>query len=140
MRRRVCADSPTPSSGPTQRRFRTRPFELTALLWPPPSYRDRLPLPPAEEPWVTPGRTRPRWLKIRGFVYWTDLADFDARNMAVDRSYGARVIATILCHLPVSGTFIDVGAHVGGITLPAASHVGPEGRVLAIEPNPNTAT
>src|ERR1035438_7156954 len=60
--------------------------------------------------------------------------------MAVDRSYGARVIDTSLCHLPVSGTFIDVGAHVGGITLPAASHVGPEGRVLAIEPNPNTAT
>ena len=91
-------------------------------------------------PWVTPGRTRPRWLKIRGFVYWTDLADFDARNMAVDRRYGARLIDMILCHLPVAGTFIDVGAHVGGITLPAASHVGPEGRVLAIEPNPNTAT
>jgi FkbM family methyltransferase len=60
--------------------------------------------------------------------------------MAVDRSYGARLIDTILSHLPVAGTFIDVGAHVGGITLPAASHVGPEGRVLAFEPNPETAT
>jgi FkbM family methyltransferase len=46
----------------------------------------------------------------------------------------------ILSHLPVAGTFIDVGANLGAITIPAASHVGPEGRVLAIEPNPETAS
>jgi FkbM family methyltransferase len=60
--------------------------------------------------------------------------------MAVDRRYGARLIDMILSHLPVAGTFIDVGANLGAITIPAASHVGPEGRVLAIEPNPETAS
>lgn len=36
--------------------------------------------------------------------------------------------------------FIDGGANVGLFTLVAAARVGPTGRVIAIEPTPNTAT
>jgi FkbM family methyltransferase len=39
-------------------------------------------------------------------------------------------------HLPSGGTFIDVGAHMGHCSLTAATLVGPEGRVVAIEANP----
>jgi FkbM family methyltransferase len=39
-------------------------------------------------------------------------------------------------NLPVGGTFIDVGAHIGSHTLRAAKLVGEQGRVIAVEPNP----
>ncbi|MBI3701500.1 MAG: FkbM family methyltransferase [Afipia sp.] len=37
---------------------------------------------------------------------------------------------------PRGGTFVDVGANVGTYAVPLAKHVGPEGRVIAIEPHP----
>lgn len=42
----------------------------------------------------------------------------------------------MLDRLPQGGCFVDVGAHVGLFTLPAARKVGPSGRVFAFEPNP----
>jgi FkbM family methyltransferase len=39
--------------------------------------------------------------------------------------------------LPVAGTAIDVGANAGWHTLLMARLVGPQGRVLAVEPNPS---
>lgn len=42
-------------------------------------------------------------------------------------------------HLSPGGSFIDVGAHIGTFTIRAAKIVGKTGRVVAIEPNPNTA-
>jgi FkbM family methyltransferase len=41
-------------------------------------------------------------------------------------------------HLGSGGVFVDVGAHIGYYTLKAAQVVGSQGRVLAIEPNPDT--
>lgn len=35
-------------------------------------------------------------------------------------------------------TVIDVGANIGALTIPMAQHVGPGGRVLAFEPQPET--
>jgi FkbM family methyltransferase len=43
-------------------------------------------------------------------------------------------------YLREGDTVIDCGAHVGLFTLLAARCVGPSGRVLAIEPNPDSAT
>jgi len=40
--------------------------------------------------------------------------------------------------IPEGGTVVDVGAHIGLFTLLAARAVGPGGRVIAIEPNPQT--
>jgi FkbM family methyltransferase len=46
--------------------------------------------------------------------------------------------AIIKEHLPVGGTFVDLGAHIGYYSLKAARAVGPKGQVIAIEPNPET--
>jgi FkbM family methyltransferase len=46
--------------------------------------------------------------------------------------------AGIAKHLPAGGTFVDVGAHIGYYTLKANHAVGPQGRVIAVEPNPET--
>ena len=42
--------------------------------------------------------------------------------------------------LPDGAVFLDVGAHIGYDSLKASVQVGPEGRVVAFEPNPNTLT
>ena len=41
-------------------------------------------------------------------------------------------------HLHAGDTFVDIGAHIGYYSLEAAPLVGPGGRVIAIEPNPET--
>lgn len=41
-----------------------------------------------------------------------------------------------LKNVPVGGVCIDVGAFIGDTALTMAKHVGPDGMVLAIEPNP----
>jgi FkbM family methyltransferase len=38
--------------------------------------------------------------------------------------------------LPADGVFVDIGANVGIYALTAATRLGPEGRVIALEPNP----
>jgi hypothetical protein len=38
--------------------------------------------------------------------------------------------------LPRGGVFIDVGAHIGKYTIPAAKMVGSSGLVIALEPHP----
>src|SRR5262249_15305147 len=41
-------------------------------------------------------------------------------------------------HLPSGGTYVDVGAQIGYCSLKASALVGSEGRVVAIEANPDT--
>ncbi|XAE59343.1 FkbM family methyltransferase [Termitidicoccus mucosus] len=38
--------------------------------------------------------------------------------------------------LPRDGCFLDIGANVGIYTLTTAAHLGPSGRIVAVEPNP----
>ncbi len=38
--------------------------------------------------------------------------------------------------LPPGSTFVDVGANIGTYTVPASAAVGPNGKVIAIEPHP----
>lgn len=45
-------------------------------------------------------------------------------------------MALLAERLPHDGTFVDIGANVGLYTLNAARHLGPGGRVLAVEPGP----
>lgn len=48
----------------------------------------------------------------------------------------AEEIAMLMALMKSGDTFIDVGANCGWFTLNAARHVGPSGRVIAIEPQP----
>ena len=41
-------------------------------------------------------------------------------------------------HTQAGGVFVDVGANVGTFALVMARHVGPRGKVIAIEPHPTT--
>jgi len=58
--------------------------------------------------------------------------------LLVDREWEPQVWRGISTHLREGAVFIDVGAHIGFYSLKAARIVGPSGRVVAIEPNPET--
>lgn len=86
------------------------------------------------------GLVAPHWRYVNGCCYWTDLGDYDCRTIALSKgNYCREVLGAILSHLPESGTFVDVGANIGYVTLQVSKHVGPNGRVVAIEPDPQTA-
>src|SRR5712691_1786540 len=53
-------------------------------------------------------------------------------------TYERRELAWVLQRLSPGDLFVDVGAHVGYFSLPAARRVGPSGRVIAIEPTPTS--
>jgi FkbM family methyltransferase len=83
---------------------------------------------------------KPQWMQVNGYWYLIDLTDSILRSIAVRGTYGTVVGKIIIDNLPASGTFIDVGANVGHISLLAARRVGPQGRVLAVEANPRIAS
>jgi precorrin-6B methylase 2 len=45
----------------------------------------------------------------------------------------------VLNYLNSGNTFVDVGAHTGQETIPAAQLIGPTGIVFSFEPNPHAA-
>ncbi|MDR7505918.1 MAG: FkbM family methyltransferase [Armatimonadota bacterium] len=45
----------------------------------------------------------------------------------------------ILDHLSPGDVFVDVGAHIGYWSILAARIIGPEGKVVALEPDPEAA-
>jgi FkbM family methyltransferase len=67
---------------------------------------------------------------------------FDVSSFTVKGQYFAHVpyepgaTGAVQRYLEPGGVFIDVGANVGYFTILAAFAVGPEGRVIAFEPNP----
>jgi FkbM family methyltransferase len=58
------------------------------------------------------------------------------RGALFNADYNGEELAFLRTHTPQGGVFIDVGANVGTFALPMACHVGPAGRVVAIEPHP----
>lgn len=74
----------------------------------------------------------------RGFLITTSLyRDRGISRMLLFRgSYETATEEIIEKVLPIGGTFIDCGAHIGTLTLTAAQRVGPQGTIIAIEPNP----
>jgi FkbM family methyltransferase len=78
---------------------------------------------------------------VEGFRAHLDPADH-AIGYALARSgsYEPGVTATVRALLKPGATFVDVGANIGWFSLLAASLVGPEGRVVAIEPNPGNVS
>ncbi|MEE3623275.1 FkbM family methyltransferase [Nitrospirillum sp. BR 11752] len=74
---------------------------------------------------------------MRRRLHVRDHAD-DRRVLALPRQMADQARARMAAALPVDGVFVDVGAGTGLHTLAAARHLGPRGRVLAVEPNAAT--
>ena len=67
-----------------------------------------------------------------------DPEDFVSRYILSTGQWEAESWAICKQHLPVGGTFVDVGAHIGYYSLKAARVVGSKGHVIAVEPDPDT--
>ena len=55
-------------------------------------------------------------------------------------AYEPHVEAALRAHLEPGAFFLDIGANIGVFTMLGASIVGPDGRVVAVEPIPRNAT
>ena len=68
---------------------------------------------------------------------WTRADYAVGHTIARTGNYAGEVSAALREQLAAGATFVDIGANIGWFSLLAASVVGPAGRVIAIEPNPN---
>jgi FkbM family methyltransferase len=60
------------------------------------------------------------------------------RGALFNPDYNLEELDFLRRHTPEGGVFVDVGANVGTFALVMARHVGPQGKVIAIEPHPTT--
>lgn len=60
------------------------------------------------------------------------------RGALFNPDYNLEELNFLRAHVPAGGVFVDVGANVGTYGLALASHVGADGKVIAIEPHPVT--
>ena len=75
---------------------------------------------------------------LGGYSVCLDAKDTDfAPGILFNHDYEPHVRAAIRGLFQPGQTFVDIGANIGCISLLAASIAGPEGRVIAFEPNPN---
>ena len=58
------------------------------------------------------------------------------RGALFNPDYNLEELGFLRAHTPKGGVFVDVGANAGTYALPMARHVGPDGRVVAVEPHP----
>jgi len=83
-------------------------------------------------------KRQPSQVTLNGLRYDVHPGDFGVTLELIGTGqYEPGSLQVLLDLLPKGGTFIDVGAHVGLFTLPAARHVGDNGRVVAFEPDPD---
>jgi FkbM family methyltransferase len=60
------------------------------------------------------------------------------RGALFNPDYNLEELEFLRGHAPTGGVFVDVGANVGTYAMVLARHVGPGGKVIAIEPHPVT--
>ena len=60
------------------------------------------------------------------------------RGALFNPDYNLEELDFLRSHVPLGGVFVDVGANVGTYAMSLARHVGPTGKVIAIEPHPVT--
>jgi len=58
------------------------------------------------------------------------------RGALLNPDYNIEELDFLRAHTPAGGVFVDVGANAGTYALPLARHVGPNGKVIAVEPHP----
>ena len=60
------------------------------------------------------------------------------RGALFNPDYNLEELDFLRAHTPVGGVFVDVGANVGTYAMVLARRVGPDGKVIAVEPHPVT--
>ncbi len=81
----------------------------------------------------------PVWTTIEpGVTMLLDPHDVVSREILMTGHWEPQTWQVMEPHVPVGGTFVDVGAHIGWYSLKAAKAVGPRGRVIAVEPDRDT--
>jgi len=81
---------------------------------------------------------QPAEVEVGGVSFEVHPADFGVTfEIASTGDYEPVTRAACIKALQPGMTFIDIGAHVGLFAVPAAMAVGPEGRVVAFEPDPD---
>jgi len=81
----------------------------------------------------------PIWFESEpNLVLYLDPKDYVPRFILDHGIWDPKTWNAINRHLPRGGTLIDVGAHIGYYSLKGNLAMGPESRVIAIEPNPVT--
>jgi FkbM family methyltransferase len=94
-------------------------------------------LPPSLVRLLSP--TVPVWVRVEPRLHLRlDPIDWLDRTILTTGVWEPNTWLGLAEHIPKNGVFVDVGAHIGYYSLKAASLVGSGGRVLAIEPNPET--
>lgn len=71
-----------------------------------------------------------------GALFWCDLTDVISRDVCLVGAYEPQVTRVVASVLPQCSTVVDVGANWGYFTLMAGRLMRPNGRVLALEPDP----
>jgi len=85
------------------------------------------------------GVLRPARVRVRGgFTMVLDPRDLVPLSLLRSEEWQADVWDSLLAALPKGAVFLDVGAHIGIFTMKASRQVGPQGRAVAFEPNPET--
>jgi FkbM family methyltransferase len=74
-----------------------------------------------------------------GLSFVCDLKDSIAREVCFTGQYEPQETALLKAILEPGMVFVDVGANWGYFTLLAAARVGPQGRVVSLEPDPRLA-
>ena len=84
------------------------------------------------------GKPSYRTVSRNGISYKLDLSSFN--NWAIFWEIEVELVAKrkLFSLIKEGNNFIDIGAHIGQITLEAARIVGKEGKVFSFEPHPNT--
>jgi FkbM family methyltransferase len=93
----------------------------------------------SEEFWlVCHNRHKPWPIQCDGFKILVRLDDAAVgAYIAAAKTYEPHVTKALSPLLRPGTVFLDIGANIGYYTLLTASRVGPEGRVVALEPNPD---
>ncbi len=92
-----------------------------------------------DERWIDAPRRDVR-LKLHGDTMRLDLSNWsERRSWFLGRFYELETQRLLRRLLRPGDVFLDVGANIGMLSLLAARCVGPQGRVHAVEPNPQVA-
>jgi FkbM family methyltransferase len=83
------------------------------------------------------GVVKPDWTEKDGFWLWTNIQDFNQREITIG-AFDETVLQTTITSLYEGNVFLDIGANIGYLSLIASRCVGADGRVIAFEPNPFT--